>query len=140
MMPAGFSTSPCLSRCTMVESDIARPSLPSPGQTGIWIRHARPQRGPDLSRHVAGVIPHDERGEAQDAVAADGEVVVAVHVRPVLGRVHVMATVYLNNEPRFLPYRVKPPAAARRVEPGCLPVGRGHPVPADQPDEIQLGE
>src|ERR1700724_1198797 len=99
MIPAGFSTSPCLSRWTMVESDIARPAYLVPVGQGSRSAHVRPQRAADLPRDVPGVIPHDERGEAQDAVAAEGEIVVAVHVSPVLNGVYVIDAVHLDDEP-----------------------------------------
>ena len=133
-MPAGFSTSPCLSRWTMVVSDIARPAYPV--MAGLFL----PQRVADLPGHVAGVVTHDERGETQHAIAAQGEIVVAVHVRPVLGRVHVMDAVYLDDEPGGLPHGVEPPAAAAANR-AAAPAGRARAAgAAEQPGEVQLGK
>src|SRR5579864_8812941 len=59
MMPAGFSTSPCLSRWTMVVSDIAQPAYLVQVRHGSGYADARPQLAP--SCHEA--IRHVLRGE-----------------------------------------------------------------------------
>ena len=52
-MPAGLSTSPCLSRWTMVASDIARPAYPVPVRPGLD-PPARPDRRPAPRRRPGG--------------------------------------------------------------------------------------
>src|SRR6185437_6319425 len=110
MIPAGFSTSPCLSRWTMVTSDIARPAYLVQVRQGSRSGTGEPQRPPDLPGHVVAVVPHHECREAQHAIAVQGEIVVTVHVRPVLGRVQVMDPVHLDDQPGRLPAGIQPPA------------------------------
>src|ERR1035438_6864264 len=145
MTPLGFSTWPCLSRWTMVVSDIARPAyllVVRPGsryaRTGRRSLTWRPQCVADRRRYVAGVVPHDEGGESQHPVAVQGEVVVTVHIGPVLRRVQVMDAVHLDDKPGGLPHRVEPPAAAARIVALGLPVRLRQPVLAEQPGQVEL--
>jgi len=66
-----------------------------------------PQRIADLHRDQLWLVPDQPGGEAEHLVPVNDQVVVAAHVVPMLERVHVLGAIDFNDEPRFLPERVK---------------------------------
>ena len=86
-------------------------------------------------------IADSERGIAKRGVVLESQVVVPVHVVPVLHHLSVGGTVDLHDEPGFLPDGVEPSPLAVSVAPGHLAIRRRDPERPDHAvEEVKLGQ
>src|SRR5215831_6137998 len=127
MEPGGSAARPGVSRL-----------LPGGGWGGWLAGGWLAECGCDLTGDEVGLITYRERREPQYPVAADSEVVVAAHVGPPGGRLHMPEAVHLRDEPGVVPVGVEPSVPACGVPPEHLPVGLGDALPAGETAKVQL--
>jgi hypothetical protein len=87
------------------------------------------------------MVPDQPGREPQHGVPVDLEVVVPVHVVPVLLGIHVLAAVDLHDDPGVLPDGVQVAPFPGGVLADALPIGFGEVMRTDyQPGEVQFGQ
>jgi hypothetical protein len=81
-----------------------------------------------------------ERGEPQDAVAGQPDVVLPPHVDLPLRDIHVVRTVDLHLQTPLRPVRVDVAHPSRVLDPTLLVLRRREPEPAAQAGQVDLGQ